>query len=63
MQVDTCNCAIVADRIETGVLGSNSVQPRLHGDTHYVDRDELHEDMTGEPWTPTPPTTNLPQRV
>ena len=47
------HCAVVADENEAGVLGSNSVQRRLHRDTHYVDRDEeLHEDMKGKPRTP-----------
>ena len=45
-------CAVVADQNEADVLGSISVQPRLHRDTHYVDRDELHEDMKGKPRTP-----------
>ena len=55
--VEGSPCAVVADENEADVIGSNSVQPCLHGDTHYVGRDELHEDMKGEPRTPpTSPT-------
>ena len=45
-------CAVVADENEADVIGSNSVQPRLHRVTHYLGRDELDEDMKGKPRTP-----------